>query len=661
MANPVVKYVLELDDKASGPLKDTGDAAKDAADGTDTASVSMAGLAGAAATAAAAIAATTVAWVTMMQHTADAVNDLNDMSVRTGVAADTLKGLKLAAEGSGLELSAFESGLSKLPKRMHDAQGGMKEVLDAFNELGVAFEDESGTLRDTDTVFREIAESLSEMENETQRGALAADLLGRSGKNLMQALGTHELDDFITSAERFGTDVGPAASKAADDWQRQMALLGGVTDSIGDSMARAFGFEGAAGALETFNFALVYTSELAGGILSALKGAIVELSRTMALLAQGDIEGANKAAAAWDQHMTALSGVHETAKDAAAEFQRMSDLVGGVSDMPRKAVEVLTGGVERLKEAAKGATDAAKDTAIEFGAIAESTRQDWQIEQINFGKLTIENLKQMNAEAAESQRIIREANENAAALALGQAGAVSISAGAGALSTLAGGDLIGAAGGVAAFAGADPYSAAIVGGLQALIAVGEAGNDAIVEGIEAQLDALQAGIENLPELIPLITDAIISAVPSIMEALVAAAPMILWEIGKLILYDLPNAIADAIAVLFEGILEGPRSWAQENWPGWGGISIGGGGGNSGPLANLAERLGIGSFQSGGFVPRTQLALLHQGETVIPAGGGGGINISTSVLDRDAIPALVRQIERVYGSFGRASSPLFAGG
>ena len=60
--------------------------------------------------------------------------------------------------------------------------------------------------------------------------------------------------------------------------------------------------------------------------------------------------------------------------------------------------------------------------------------------------------------------------------------------------------------------------------------------------------------------------------------------------------------------------------------------------------------------------RLQLALLHQGETVIPAGGGGGgISISTSVLDRDAIPALVRQIERVYGSFGRASSPLFAGG
>ena len=651
MANPVVKYVLELDDKASGPLKDTGDAAKDAADGTDTASVSMAGLAGAAATAAAAIAATTVAWVTMMQHTADAVNDLNDMSVRTGVAAETLAGLKLAAEGSGLQLSVFESGLSKLPKKMRDAQGGMKETLDAFNELGVAFEDQGGNLRDTDTVFREITASLSEMDNETQRGAIAMELLSRSGKSLFQALGTHELDDFVATAERFGTDVGPAASKAADDWQRQMALLGGITDSIGDSMAKAFGFEGAAGAMETFNFALVYTSELAGGIMSGLKGAIVELARTMALLAQGDIEGANKAAAAWDKHMIALRDVNETAKDAAAEFQHYSDLVGGVSDKPRKAVEVLTASVEELKEATEGAADAAKDTAIEFGGLTEAEIEDWKIEMIQFGKLTTAELDRMATESIRSQQRIR-------GVALAEFGS-------GTLSTLAGGDLIGAAGGVAAFAGADPYSAAIVGGLQALIAVGEAGNDAIIEGIEAQLEALQAGLEALPELIPLVTDAIIDAVPSIVEALIEAAPAMFSAIST-VMYEMPFLFAKAI-------MDGLIAWWRENMPTWmgGSVETGWAGDSTRenatnvlratPIAKLAERLGIGSFQSGGFVPRTQLAMLHQGETVIPAGGGGGVNISTAVLDRDAIPALVRQIERVYGSFGRASSPLFAGG
>ena len=289
MANTVVKYVLEMDDRASGPLRDTGQAGKDAAEGTDSASVSMAGLATAAAATVAAIAAVGAAWVKMMQSTADAVNDLNDMSVRTGVAAETLKGLKLAAEGSGLELSAFESGLSKLPKRMRDAQGGMKETLDAFNELGVAFEDQGGNLRDTDTVFRELTEALAEMDNKTRQGALAQEVMGLSGKNLMVALGSHELDDFISAADKFGTDVGPEASKAADDWQRQTALLGGVFDKIGDSIADAFGRMGAAGALETFNFALVYLSELTGRILSGVVGATVEMGKMVSKLLSGDM------------------------------------------------------------------------------------------------------------------------------------------------------------------------------------------------------------------------------------------------------------------------------------------------------------------------------------------------------------------------------------
>jgi hypothetical protein len=84
----------------------------------------------------------------------------------------------------------------------------------------------------------------------------------------------------------------------------------------------------------------------------------------------------------------------------------------------------------------------------------------------------------------------------------------------------------------------------------------------------------------------------------------------------------------------------------------------------------------GEFATGGYVDRTGMALVHQGERIIPAsgastgtasmlaggGGGGGVNltINTNVVDPNAIPALVREIERAYGSWGRGSSPLFSG-
>jgi len=668
MANPVVKYVLKLDDQASKPLKDTGDAAKDASEGTDAASMSMAKLATAAAATVAAVAAVGTAWVKMMQSTADARNDLNDMSIRTGVAAETLSGLKLAAEGSGLELSAFESGLSKLPKRMHDAQGGMKEVLDAFNELGVSFENESGTLRDTDTVFRELAESLAEMENETQRGALATDLLGRSGKNLMQALDGNELEIFINHAREFGTDVGPEASRAAAAWQREVASFTEILGGIAGDFADAFGADGGAATyLGDFNVALAYTAKLVTGFIPVMTSAVsVMIDAQFVLNKPWDLDNWRDLRDSTRDYMDASRELHGRfdeivagANKAAVSAREFSDATTGAN----KPVTGMSGAIRGLASDAEGLKDAvedAKDEMIEFKKLTEAELMDIEIDLIQYKATTVQAASLMTSEMRRSQLNIEIPEK------LGLAGAQ--------LSAVAGGDIIGAAGGAAdIFASAtgmaiEPYTAAVMGGLEALVTIGEQGAEGIAQTIEDQLGFLIAGLEELPELIPLVTDAIIDAIPEIVQAFIEAAPALFIEFNRA-LVELPALFAKAI---FDGL----QSWAQENLPGWGGISLGGGGGGGGdvnagewltnvaratPAAKLAEKLGLGSFQSGGFVPRTQLALLHQGETVIPAGGGGGINISTSVLDRDAIPALVRQIERVYGSFGRASSPLFAGG
>ena len=95
-----------------------------------------------------------------------------------------------------------------------------------------------------------------------------------------------------------------------------------------------------------------------------------------------------------------------------------------------------------------------------------------------------------------------------------------------------------------------------------------------------------------------------------------------------------------------------------------------------------------SYMSGGrFIPKAQggirftgaqdgLAMLHRGEFVVPQSGqrpqqvdrqmqgmGGGltVNINSAVVDRNAVDALVRQIEiRFNNQFGTSSSNLFGG-
>ena len=95
-----------------------------------------------------------------------------------------------------------------------------------------------------------------------------------------------------------------------------------------------------------------------------------------------------------------------------------------------------------------------------------------------------------------------------------------------------------------------------------------------------------------------------------------------------------------------------------------------------------SKMGGGRFLSaqGGlrFTGQQQgLAMLHQGEMVVPRSGqisssvakdvesqigGGGItiNINSAITERSAVDALVRKIEQRFGGFGQSTSPLFGG-
>jgi len=81
------------------------------------------------------------------------------------------------------------------------------------------------------------------------------------------------------------------------------------------------------------------------------------------------------------------------------------------------------------------------------------------------------------------------------------------------------------------------------------------------------------------------------------------------------------------------------------------------------------------FQTGGFVPKTGMALLHQGERVIPASGAGSqvatrglqaftggtspnLTINTNVVDPDSIASLGRLMDKELGAFGRQEVHMF---
>ena len=229
----------------------------------------------------------------------------------------------------------------------------------------------------------------------------------------------------------------------------------------------------------------------------------------------------------------------------------------------------------------------------------------------------------------------------------------------GALTAAAGGDISGAAQGIGTALGASPMFGAIVGGLGAIAEIGKMSAREIKQNAKDFADNLANGVE-----------VIIQALPGLVRILLRKLPGILIEGGiAMAKFMLSGALVKAVA---QGVWEGIKGIGAAIRDALRDLfTIGDG---DGFLSRFRVDPPTESFASGtAKVGRTGMALIHRGETIIPAGGrasqaresavspgGVTINISTAILDRDVIPRLVREIDRAVGTYGRTSAA-FAGG
>ena len=219
---------------------------------------------------------------------------------------------------------------------------------------------------------------------------------------------------------------------------------------------------------------------------------------------------------------------------------------------------------------------------------------------------------------------------------------------------------------VAAIAGLiNPVAGAITG---ALIAIGEKSPEQMEQEIEAQAQALAKGLAILPELfIKIGPDLALTITEAIIDGFLN------------IFINLKELIQDA----FSNVLNfrdrdpdgnGPRSRIDNIKQ---------------SIKDFFDPSESATYASGGrFIPKAQggirftgmkdgLAMLHRGEFVVPqsgqrpqqvdrqlnntTGAGMTININSAVVDRNAVDALVREIEiRFNNQFGTSSSSLFGG-
>lgn len=111
-------------------------------------------------------------------------DDLNTMSKRYGVGTQELQKYSVAADLVDTSTEAIVKSQTRLKKSMLSAEQGSKNQAAAFEKLGISVTDSEGNLRDGEQVFQETISALGKMTNETERDALAMQLMGKSANEL---------------------------------------------------------------------------------------------------------------------------------------------------------------------------------------------------------------------------------------------------------------------------------------------------------------------------------------------------------------------------------------------------------------------------------------------------------------------------------------------
>ena len=111
-------------------------------------------------------------------------DDMNTMSKVYSISTGELQKYSAAADLVDVSVEDIAKSHIRLEKNMLSASQGSKTQAEAFKRLGIEVTNADGSLRDGDAVWQDTIKALGSMKNETERDAIAMQLMGKTAANL---------------------------------------------------------------------------------------------------------------------------------------------------------------------------------------------------------------------------------------------------------------------------------------------------------------------------------------------------------------------------------------------------------------------------------------------------------------------------------------------
>jgi hypothetical protein len=170
----------------------------------------------------------------------DLADAFSKQSSILGIAIEDLSALSYAADLSDVSNKQLETSITKLNKAMKDSLEGTGAGAEAFKVLGVNVKNADGTLRDSYSVFTDVADAFAGMEDGATKAALAQEIFGKSGTKLIPLLngGAEGLADMRREAEQLGQVIDSETGLAAEAFNDNLTRLQKVVSGTGNQLAK---------------------------------------------------------------------------------------------------------------------------------------------------------------------------------------------------------------------------------------------------------------------------------------------------------------------------------------------------------------------------------------------------------------------------------------
>lgn len=172
----------------------------------------------------------------------DYAREVQQFSSMTGQTTEQVQEWQYVSGLLGVSYDRIRDSLKEVTNKMQEADQGSGDAAEAFKKLGVNIRGSDGQLRSANDVFLDTIEALGNMQNQSERDALAMDLMSESAQELNPIIeaGREKISDYAQEAHDMGVVLEEDELKALTNVKTAFVKLQEQQEATKNQLATEF-------------------------------------------------------------------------------------------------------------------------------------------------------------------------------------------------------------------------------------------------------------------------------------------------------------------------------------------------------------------------------------------------------------------------------------